>query len=96
MIRLLLRYSSTNNPTVSICIYVFLQSLALVYELLVDYRYAKHVVVPFIIDEINLFITRLLLFPTQTTLNVYMVNMKVTVANQTYKSIVDIFWFEVI
>jgi hypothetical protein len=42
------------------CLSVFLQSLALQ----VDYRYVKHVVVPFIIIGINLFITRLLLFPT--------------------------------
>jgi hypothetical protein len=94
LIHLLLRYSSIDNPTVSMCISVFLQSLALVYELLVDYRYVKHVVDPFIIVGINLFITRLLLFTTQTTLNVYMVNMKVTVADQTYKSIVDNFWLE--
>jgi hypothetical protein len=38
------------------CISVFLKSLALVYELLVDYRYMKHDVVSFIIVEINLFL----------------------------------------
>jgi hypothetical protein len=47
------------------CIFVFLQSLAVVDEMLVDYRYAKHVVVPFILVGINLFITKLLLFPTK-------------------------------
>jgi hypothetical protein len=31
----------------------------------VDYRYVKHVVVPFILVGINLFITKLLLFLTK-------------------------------
>jgi hypothetical protein len=43
---------------------IFLQSLALDYGLLVSYSYMNHVVVPLIIVGINLFITKLLLFPT--------------------------------
>jgi hypothetical protein len=63
LLRLLLLYSSADNPAVSMCISIFFQSLALVYELLVDYRYVKHDVIPFLIVGINLFITKLLLFP---------------------------------
>jgi hypothetical protein len=44
-------------------ILVFLQSLALDYELLVSYTYTKHDVVSLIIVRINLFIAKLLLFP---------------------------------
>jgi hypothetical protein len=51
--RLLLRYSSVDNSTVStcMCIFVFIQSLALVYELLVNYRYAKYVVVHLLLSK---------------------------------------------
>jgi hypothetical protein len=45
-------------------ILIFLQSLALDYELLVSYTYLKLVVVPFIIVRINLFFTKLFLFPS--------------------------------
>ncbi|KAL5657973.1 hypothetical protein ACJX0J_031136, partial [Zea mays] len=85
------------------CISVFLQSLALVYELLVDYRYVKHVVDPFIIVGINLFITRLLLFTTQTTLNVYMrylytltnecVSIEVTLIPKIYLTLLELVFF---
>jgi hypothetical protein len=45
-------------------ILVFLQSLALDYELLVSYTFMKHVVVYFIIVRIILFITKLLFILT--------------------------------
>jgi uncharacterized membrane protein YjdF len=63
--RLLLRRSSTDNPTIRMFMRIFILSLALVYELLMSYTYTKHVVVPcIIIIGINLFINKLLLFPT--------------------------------
>jgi hypothetical protein len=49
-------------------ILVFLQSLGKDYELLVSYTYKKHVVVRLIIVGINLFITKLLLFPKLASL----------------------------
>jgi hypothetical protein len=45
-------------------ILVFLQSLALHYEMLVSYTFMKHATVHFIIVGIILFINKLLLFPT--------------------------------
>jgi hypothetical protein len=66
-LRLLLPYSSADNPIVSMCILIFLQSLALV-----SYTYVQHVVI-FIIVEIILFITNLLLFPTIQKLDRHLV-----------------------
>ena len=53
---------------------IFILSLALVYELLVSYTYIKHVVVScIIIIGINLFISKLLLFPTIQKLDRHLV-----------------------
>jgi hypothetical protein len=63
LLRLLLHCSSTDNLTVRMLTRIFILSLALVFELLVSYTYMKHVVVScIIIIEINLFISKLLLF----------------------------------
>jgi hypothetical protein len=62
LLRLLL-CSRADNPTASICILIFFQSLALVYELLVSYTHVKYAGVLFINVGIDLFISKLLVFP---------------------------------
>lgn len=64
LLRLLLRCSNTDNPTVRMLMCIFILLLALVFKLLVSYTYTKYSTVScIIIFRINLFISKLLLFP---------------------------------
>jgi hypothetical protein len=63
---LVLHCSCTDNPIIRMFIHVFILSLSLVYELIVSYTYSNNAMVSciIIIIRINLFISKLLLFPT--------------------------------